>query len=111
MYDNVVKMDPEVRNIAELVKVTEDDIFVLGYAFNNQTIESSEARNIRRDIHIATISNEYCKKTSQLSYQLFKYIEQDIKTCGNSKYKELLTWLDETAKNWRLTNKYATRIL
>jgi len=64
MYDGVVKVNPELREMAEVLKVNQNHIFVLGYAFNNDTIENSIARNIPNDIHISTISNEFCKKAS-----------------------------------------------
>jgi len=111
MYDAVVDAKPHLEETAQLLKVTEKQVFVLGYAFKNEMVERNINRNIDKDIQLSIISSEFSKRASSLSQQLFKYVEEDIKTCNRNKYKELMIWLGETKNNWNVTDSFVTSIL
>jgi len=110
MYDAVVSASPHLKETAQLLKVTERQVFVLEYAFKNEIVEKNANRNINKDIKLSIISSEFSKRASGLSQQLFDSVREDIKHCNKNKYKRLMIWLNDTKNNWNVTDSYSGRI-
>ena len=111
MYDQVVDASPHLKETAEILKVTEHQVFVLGYAFESKIVEKNVNRNIQKDIELTVVSSEFSKRASNLAKNLFQSLQEDIKYCNKNKYKEPMLWLNEASNNWNVTDSYAARIL
>ena len=75
MYDQVMEASPHLSETAEILKIKEDQVFVLGYAFKSETVDKNLNRNILKDIELNIISSDFSKKTSNLSQKLFRSVE------------------------------------
>ena len=104
----VTNANQEAKDVAKIVEVDEDDLFVLSFAFNITTeTKDSNSYDQKYDWRRCEPRSDFAVEVSQISRSISKLMTESGKMKGGQRHYERLTsWTEMAAENWKTIENY-----